>query len=330
MKKLLVSLTASALGIASLVSGLAVDASMHAEDPTLAEREGIFSVSNPGHVLLGLGVLLATGGTLSALHIAWGMARPSGWLGKSYVRTLSTRASMLASVAAAVFALGVSASGDEHDHATEGSAAHAHDDGAAAAHVTLAPEDPDAHLRQVARADGDADEREPASVATGSAHQHEVSGGTAEQVACGDDLVRRTQEATARFADVDVALAEGYRSNPSKPNATHYGNRWYRLDGKVMDLEHPESLIYVTIPATGDKKLVGALFVMPRGEDGPQPCGSLTRWHTHAVCADLATSKIIPIEHGASCAEGYRYMESAQMMHVWFVPGRKNGVAPSS
>jgi hypothetical protein len=45
---------------------------------------------------------------------------------------------------------------------------------------------------------------------------------------------------------------------------------------------------------------------------------------------NIASRDVIVVEHGESCAEGYRYTESAQMMHVWFVPGRKNGVAPSS
>ena len=162
-----------------------------------------------------------------------------------------------------------------------------------------------------------------------AAHADGLMQPTQDEIACASDLVRRTQEATARFGDYAVAVAEGYRSNPARPNATHYGNRAYRLDGNVMDLERPESLIYYTNPRTGEKALIGALFVMPRGQSGPQPCGAATQWHTHAGCTNETTGEVITVARGAPCEDGYRYVEGAEMMHVWFVPGRKNGIGPA-
>ncbi|MEX0750555.1 MAG: hypothetical protein WD359_07065, partial [Dehalococcoidia bacterium] len=120
----------------------------------------------------------------------------------------------------------------------------------------------------------------------------------------------------------------GYRSNPAKPEATHYGNRTYRLDGKSMDLANPETLIYYTNRETAEKVLIGVMFTMPRGQSGPQPCGAVTSWHTHATCTNREMRDVVPVDHGATCAEGYLYGETVEMMHVWFVPGRKNGVAP--
>jgi hypothetical protein len=169
---------------------------------------------------------------------------------------------------------------------------------------------------------------EPVAQSRTDDHQHGPVSATADQIACGNDLVRRTQEATARLADFSVAVAEGYRGNPAKPEATHYANRAYQRDGELMDLAHPEALVYQTNPRTGEKTLLGALFKMPRGQAGPQPCGAVTHWHSHAACSNRATGDVIPVAHGAPCAEGYAYGESVQMMHVWFVPGRKNGVAP--
>lgn len=324
MKQLLISLGAAALGIASLLAGLGVDAWLHASDPTLAEREGIFTLSNPGHVLLGLGVLLACAGVLSALHAAWGLARPRGWLGRPFARWLFVCASAIASLAAVAFALGVSSDGHDHAHA-EAVQAHVHA-GSPAAPVAGASGD----ASSVAAPGAGSDHIHQAGGAESTGHQHAPIDATPEQIACGNDLVRRTQEATARFADINVALAEGYRPDPTKPNATHYGNAAYRRDGKVMDLAHPESLVYLTNRATGQKVLAGALFVMPKGRAGPQPCGPVTHWHTHASCRDAANGDVIQVTAGDECPVGYRYAESAEMMHVWFVPGRPNGVAPVS
>jgi hypothetical protein len=68
IKKLAVFLTIGIVGVAALLSGLALDAYLHAKDPTLAHREGIFSLTNPGHVLLGLGIALVVVGLVGASY----------------------------------------------------------------------------------------------------------------------------------------------------------------------------------------------------------------------------------------------------------------------
>lgn len=68
MKKLAIFLTTGLLGAAALLVGLALDAYLHAQDPTLAHREGIFTLSNPGHVLLGVGIAMVVVGLIGAAY----------------------------------------------------------------------------------------------------------------------------------------------------------------------------------------------------------------------------------------------------------------------
>jgi hypothetical protein len=68
MKKVVVFLALGLLGMTALLLGLALDSYLHAKDPTLAHREGLFTLSNPGHVLLGLGIALVVVGLIGAFY----------------------------------------------------------------------------------------------------------------------------------------------------------------------------------------------------------------------------------------------------------------------
>lgn len=68
MRRTAVFLSAALAGVAALLAGLAIDSYLHAKDPTLAHREGLFTLSNPGHVLLGIGIALVVVGVLGAAY----------------------------------------------------------------------------------------------------------------------------------------------------------------------------------------------------------------------------------------------------------------------
>ncbi|MEX2246673.1 MAG: hypothetical protein WEC75_08290 [Dehalococcoidia bacterium] len=364
MTRLIASLATGALGVALTLAGLGWDAWLHAEDPTLAGRESIFSLTNPGHALLAAGMALTCGGILAAAHAAWGMARPRGLLGRSLVRHGSLAAGAVASMGAVVFALAVSTAGHAH-----GDEAHTrtHAEAVVAAgmasgpHPQALPVAPDAaalpptHAEAPAATTDDltdmhadvasssgathgahADDTAPMDGSSGEmaavgTHAHPVPGPvTAEEIACGRDLLDRARAAAEKYSDEAAALAGGYVQN--KDAGTHYRNNAYARDAAVLDVEHPETLVYWTAP-DGRKVLIGVMFHALRGQPGPTPCGPVSTWHTHTACVDLATKTQIDAMSGA-CPDGAVARESGQMMHIWFVNRKSNsfaeGISPTA
>lgn len=63
-------------GCSLLLVGLGLDGILHRLDPTLVEQEGVFSLSNPGHLLMGFGVgLLVFNLVFSLLERARGLKK---------------------------------------------------------------------------------------------------------------------------------------------------------------------------------------------------------------------------------------------------------------
>ena len=70
MTKTAAFLSAGLLGVVILLSGLAVDSYLHARDPQLIHREGLFTLTNPGHLFLGMGIGLVVLGVVGAAYTA--------------------------------------------------------------------------------------------------------------------------------------------------------------------------------------------------------------------------------------------------------------------
>ncbi|MEO5680780.1 MAG: hypothetical protein ABIS47_14055 [Acidimicrobiales bacterium] len=151
-----------------------------------------------------------------------------------------------------------------------------------------------------------------------------VADASPEQQAAATDLLVRTETATARYADINVARAAGYdletslaRKEKKRPKVAgrlqqidtggamtgempmlHVGNKANKADGKVLDPTAPETLMY-GYAGHGAWKLVGVMFTANESFPAPppDPGGPITRWHYHDKSGGRAL-----------------------MMHVFFVP----------
>ncbi|HEV8339877.1 MAG TPA: hypothetical protein VGR25_09520 [bacterium] len=276
-------------GNVALLSGLAWDARLHGLDPTLAMREGIFTMSNPGHILFAAGVALVVAGSVLLL-LAQALRRSGSTLARRVVAVAASGA--LVALSALTFTATV-----------------AGQDGQAAGHV---------HSHAAPQ------------MADGSGHQHPapsalpVPGGSAaptpDQQTAAERLLADVRRDAAAFADLNAAVAAGYvqstRWSLLNWGAAHFTNFTYSRDGRHLDTQRPESLIYLKLPS-GKVALLGVMFSAPKGE-GPRPGGPLTDWHTHDnLCISATGAAVLAIAPGQCPAGAFFVGERVEMMHIW-------------
>ncbi|MBI3976281.1 MAG: hypothetical protein HY334_07805 [Armatimonadetes bacterium] len=275
-------------GNVTLLLGLAWDARLHSLDPHLAMREGVFTMSNPGHALFAGGVALVVVGTILLL-LGQAIRRPGATLSRRAVAVVASAAlvmlSALTFTAAVAGEDGRGEAGDVHA-ATEMTDGSGHE-----GHGTT-----------------------PAPAASPAA------GPTAEQRAAAAKLLADIRAGIAPYASVNAAVTAGYvQSTPWRFLAwgpAHFTNFAYSRDGRILDPERPESLVYMKVPG-GNVALIGAMFSAPTGQ-GPRPGGTLTDWHTHDNLCITSTGSVAIATGPGQCPAGSFFVgERVEMMHVW-------------
>jgi len=100
-------------------------------------------------------------------------------------------------------------------------------------------------------------------------------------------------------------------------------NEEYLLDGRTLDPERPEYLMYYD--TSRGKSLVGFMFYVSEiDERGEQIGGPLTVWHYHVWSRPHCFAKRGLLAVGfagpeGECERGEPSFRSAEMLHVWLV-----------
>jgi hypothetical protein len=164
-----------------------------------------------------------------------------------------------------------------------------------------------------------------ATVASSAAGNHEVASSrppTRQELARAAALVETTTAALARYKTTADVEAAGYRSiGDAATGFEHFVNRGYLTDGRELDPERIESIVF-RVEANRTKTLVSGMYILEDGKtmaDVPEVGGPLTLWHDHQnLCWD-ANGRVVGVLRNGSCFPRGTFAATAPMLHVWLV-----------
>ena len=106
----------------------------------------------------------------------------------------------------------------------------------------------------------------------------------------------------------------------------HFNNWTLLNDGRILDPDYPESLVY-RVTDDGERVLEAAMYMLEEGDtldDVPELGGPLTQWHIHndlCYTPDPVAPKVRGLrEPGGDCNPPLVAGKEVPMIHVWIVP----------
>ena len=151
-------------------------------------------------------------------------------------------------------------------------------------------------------------------------------GVTPQQQARAENLVSATLYKLPQFADAAKAEALGYHTIGDGVTGDEHLINWaYLDDGRILDPDYPEALVYNT--RKGGRELEAAMFMLPPGatlDTVPDVGGALTQWHIHdnlCFTNDPVAPRVVGLTDGnGNCRAPSVKLEPVPMIHVWITP----------
>ena len=145
-------------------------------------------------------------------------------------------------------------------------------------------------------------------------------------------LLAATQRASRAWRDPRAAARAGFNTRRSARAVgetrmmwLHSESRAFHNDDAYVDPTRPDTLIYADAPGR-PLSLVGVMFSVPRGVEGANFGGPITRWHWHVVCSDGVRRGTKPLP-GDTCPAGTRLYGGSEMLHIWFTSDLRSAFA---
>ncbi len=146
---------------------------------------------------------------------------------------------------------------------------------------------------------------------------------TPAEAAFADEVYWATVAAVGKYQDPSAAQAAGYDVGTIRGLDHHAQNPDLVGDGRILDPEYLESLIYAETPH--GPILVGVMFETDGIWDtGPTDGGPIIMWHRHEnVCFSLLPPAIAGIESpfGICPLGSLNIPYTGEMVHAWTLPG---------
>lgn len=319
------------VGLLIHFAGLGWDVYRHSADSTLAQREDVLSLTNLSHLMIVAGMSIVAA-CLMGILAAWMHDRNFGGQGLAGNAMRSVALPAIAVISAS--SIWLASRAEDSGHAHDLVAAHVHEDHShhppvldpgiaraldplvAAAADTGTHSHPTTGGNAVAAASGQEDGTNH------HAHHDEVSV-TADQLVAAAEFVEAVRDNNAeKYADVQTALADGYiQITGDLPGiAAHFIRLDYQRDGREMDPEYPEVLLY-TKRLDGQWRLIGVMFLAEKATDEPPSYfGPLDAWHYHSnLCFKDGRSSTVA--SAAQCPGGAFVARTNWQLHVWTMDG---------
>ena len=309
-------LAVSLFGFLLVALGLAIDFVLHANDSNLAAEEGLFTLENPGHVLLGVG-LVATAlglGRATSLMIK-GSVGDAGLLGMG---RLSLRIGMVVLLGSVVYVAAGPGFGDGHGEHTNGAVTLS--DGVDRSRL---PEEEALALAAIAasRSDGLADN---------SGHEHADSTHASSELTSeeSEDLAAQlaaAAEIVPRYNTVAEAEADGYvQGSGVSDGAGAHWIKWSLVD-RPFDLEAPSMLLFEELKRGEPPELIAFSYWVASDDEPDGFVGDADRWHAHlGMCFENGYLKDDNLPDSSSCDGDWINGSDLWMLHAWVVPGLEN------